>query len=53
MYNENVYQRLGANIDSSLFPDQQNGIDALARLSSIILRLDIIDSMLMWTMTSE
>ena len=47
MYNEKICQRLRAEIDSSLFPDQENGKYVLAGggfTSSIILRLDI-DSM--------
>ena len=52
MYNEKICQRLRAKIDSSLFPDQENGKYVLAGwgfTSSIILRLDI-DSMPMLTM---
>ena len=44
MYNEKIFQRLRAKIDSSLFPDPENGKYVLAGLgftSSIILRLNI------------
>ena len=40
MYNEKIFQRLRAKIDSSLFPDPENGKYELAGLgftSSIIL----------------
>ena len=49
MYNKKICQKLRAQIDSSLFTDQENGIDAEVRLSftrSIVLRLDIAMLML-------